>query len=87
MISLTDEENESYENQKFCYICKKRFTNDNKKVRDHCQRIFQLFLIMVFHNLLIVSDLYQLHCQVLLIIFPMDYIAINVQIANLVLTI
>ena len=36
MISLTDEENESYENQKFCYICKKRFTNDNKKVRDHC---------------------------------------------------
>ena len=19
-----------------CYICKKRFTNDNKKVRDHC---------------------------------------------------
>ena len=36
MIYLTDEENESYENQKFCYICKKRFTNDNKKVRDHC---------------------------------------------------
>ena len=36
MISLTDEENESYENQKFCYICKKRFTNDNKKVTDHC---------------------------------------------------
>ena len=25
-----------YENQKFCCICKKRFTNDNKKVRDHC---------------------------------------------------
>ena len=36
IISLKDEENESYENQKFCYICKKRFTNDNKKVRHHC---------------------------------------------------
>ena len=36
MISLTDEENESYENQKFCCICQKRFANDNKKVRDHC---------------------------------------------------
>ena len=33
MISLTDEENESYENQEFCYICKKRFTKDNKKVK------------------------------------------------------
>ena len=36
MISLTDAENESYENPKFCYICKKRFTNDNKKVIDLC---------------------------------------------------
>ena len=36
VISLTDEENESYENQTFCSICKKRFTNDNKKVRDDC---------------------------------------------------
>ena len=36
MIYLTDEENESYKNQKFCYICKKRFTNDNEKVRDYC---------------------------------------------------
>ena len=32
MIYLRHEENESYENKKFCYICKKRFTNDNKKV-------------------------------------------------------
>ena len=36
MIQLTEEENKSYENQKRCYICKKRFTKDNKKVRDHC---------------------------------------------------
>ena len=36
MILLTDEENKSYENQKHCYICKKRFTKDNRKVRDHC---------------------------------------------------
>ena len=36
MMSLTDEENKFYVNQKFCYICKKRFTKDNKKVRDHC---------------------------------------------------
>ena len=36
MIPLTKEENKSYENQKRCYICKKRFPNNNKKVRDHC---------------------------------------------------
>ena len=45
MIPLTDEETESYEMQKVCYICKKEFNtdkNDKKalkkyhKVRDHC---------------------------------------------------
>ena len=36
MIPLTDEENKSYEIQKRCYICKKRFTKDHKKVRDLC---------------------------------------------------
>ena len=36
MMPLTDKKKESYEKQKFCYICKKRFTIDNKKVRDHC---------------------------------------------------
>ena len=45
MIPLTDEENKSYEKQKFCYICKKEFStaeNDKNafklyhKVRDHC---------------------------------------------------
>ena len=35
-VPLTDKENKSYENQKCCYICKGRFTKDNKKVRDHC---------------------------------------------------
>ena len=34
IIPLTDEENKSLENQKRCCICKKRFTKDNKKVRD-----------------------------------------------------
>ena len=38
-------------------------------------------------NLLIVLDLWQLHYQFWLIIFLMDYIAINVQIVNLVFTI
>ena len=28
MIPLTDEKNESYENQKVCYICKKEFDTD-----------------------------------------------------------
>ena len=36
MIPLTDEENKFYENKKCYYICKKRFTKDNKKERDHC---------------------------------------------------
>ena len=30
--SLTHGENGSYENRKFCYICKKVFTISNKKV-------------------------------------------------------
>ena len=34
-IILTNEEKESYENQKFCYICEKEFEL-KKKVRDHC---------------------------------------------------
>ena len=41
MIPLTDEEKESYENQKIGHICEKEFSTDNKdekyhKVRDHC---------------------------------------------------
>ena len=35
MISLTDEEKESYENQEICHKCKKEFNDDNK-VRDYC---------------------------------------------------
>ena len=34
MDLLTKEEEEDYNNQEFCYICKKEFKND--KVRDHC---------------------------------------------------
>ena len=36
MIPLIDEEKRSYENQKRCHVCKKLFTKDDKKVRDHC---------------------------------------------------
>ena len=38
MIPLTDEEKESYQKQKVCYICGKEFNTDKKycKVRDHC---------------------------------------------------
>ena len=45
MIPLTDEEKESYENQKVCYICEKELCTDKEnkkefkkmqKVRDHC---------------------------------------------------
>ena len=163
MIFFTDAENGSYEKQKFCYICKKRFTKDNKKVRDqcyltgkyrgathnNCNMNYKLSknIPVVFHNgptydyHFIIKELtkefegqfeclgentekcitisvpiskeitkidkdgndkivtipyklkfigsfrFQLHYQVLLIIFLMDYIAINVQIVNLVLTI
>ena len=34
MAPLTKEEEEDYNNQKFCHICKKEFIDD--KVRDHC---------------------------------------------------
>ena len=38
MIPLTNEEKESYEKQKVCYIFEKEFSIDKKyrKVRDHC---------------------------------------------------
>ena len=38
MITLTNEEKESYENQEVCYIFKKEFSTDKKycKIRDHC---------------------------------------------------
>ena len=35
MIPLTDEENQSYEKQKACYICKKGFTTDNDNKKYH----------------------------------------------------
>ena len=39
MIPLTKKEEENYNNQKVCYICKKNFDKSDKKhykVRDHC---------------------------------------------------
>ena len=36
MIPSTYEENRSYENQKFSHVCRKLFTKDDKKVKDHC---------------------------------------------------
>ena len=30
MISLSEEENESYEEQNVCYICRKKFNSDKK---------------------------------------------------------
>ena len=50
MIRLTHEENDSYENQKVCHICKKEFIFDidscgentyvkYRKVKDHCHYI------------------------------------------------
>ena len=36
MIPLTDEKNRSYENQKRCHACRKLFTKDHKKAKDHC---------------------------------------------------
>ena len=35
MIVLTDKENESYEKQTVCYICRKEFSTDHK-VRARC---------------------------------------------------
>ena len=44
MIPLTKEEGKIYRKQKFCYICKKRFSTDDNnkkhhKVKDHCHYI------------------------------------------------
>ena len=44
MITLTDEKNKFYEEQKVCNICKKGFSTDDNdkkhyKVRDHCHYI------------------------------------------------
>ena len=35
VIPLTEEE-KMHNKQKVCYICKKRFTKDNNKKKDHC---------------------------------------------------
>ena len=39
MIALTNKEIKSYEKQKVCLTCKKKFCYDknNEKVRDHCR--------------------------------------------------
>ncbi len=33
---MTDEDKKDFENAKECHICKKQFTKDDVKVRDHC---------------------------------------------------
>ena len=57
MITLTDEEKESYENQKICHIREKEFSTDNKdkkhrKVRDYCHYTGnyreQLIIIVIY---------------------------------------
>ena len=41
MITLTYKENNSYKNQKVCYICKKRFiTDDDNQEMVFCERSF-----------------------------------------------
>ena len=55
-IILTDEEKESYENQKNCHICGKEFCTDEnnkkefkqkQKVRDHDQENIEELLIVI----------------------------------------
>ena len=43
LIPLIDKEKKPHENQKVCYIWKKKFSTDKKycKVRDHCYYIRQ----------------------------------------------
>ena len=36
MKLLTEEQKESYENSKICYICEENFENKHGKVRDNC---------------------------------------------------
>ena len=66
IIQLTNEEKESYEKQKVCYICEKEFNTDKKycKVKDHCHYTgkfrgaahsicnlrFAIEIPVVFHN-------------------------------------
>ena len=49
MIPLTDEEKESYENQKVCYICEKEFCTDkeNKKNFKKCKKSEVTVIIQV----------------------------------------
>ena len=58
MISLTDEENESYLKQEVCHICKNRFITDDdngivfNKVRYHCHyagkyRVAHFFIMKI----------------------------------------
>ena len=56
MMSWTDEEKQSYENQEVCYIWEKEFCTDEEnkkelkkmqKVRDHCHYTGEELLIVI----------------------------------------
>ena len=53
MITLTDEEKESYENQKICHIREKEFSTDNKdkkiKKSEIKENIEELLIIIVIY--------------------------------------
>ena len=54
MIPLTNEEKESYENQKICYICEKEFSTDKKTVKSEImvniqENIEELLLVFAIY--------------------------------------
>ena len=54
MIPLTKKEQEIYNNQKVCYICKKEFDKSDKKhhkVRDHCTILVNIEELSLAYNI------------------------------------
>ena len=56
MIPLTDEEKESYENQKICHVCEKEFSTDNKDKKIIKSEIIVIILENIEELLIIIVN-------------------------------
>ena len=57
MIQLTDEENKFSEEQKFCYICKKEFSNDDDDNKKYQKEIIVITLENLEELLIFVNNI------------------------------
>ena len=61
MVHLTDEEMETYKNQRFCHICKQRFYDVKIAMVTVVKNLISKSFMQIFAYLLLVSSPFSIH--------------------------